>query len=637
MKMNILGWEYSNIRKGMKDIRIEFSDNSKIFASTLFMMANGTGKTTTIKLLKAIFSNPSSQEIKEEWTYEHVLEFAPISFKADKGHFRVNVSFDDRIYYYWIQFNYSDGTVEFFTSDTSAGGKNPGLKFPRQIKQLFSKNFANRFIFDGEQAKKVLENKSNEAEEALLYLYRLNEIDNIIFEVEDIFRKHQEAQAHRETGSGNSSKIWMNRLDKAIKVYEEICSAEKILNNQKQELEHGMNAARRKIDEITSNDDSQKEQHLKLTTQLNQIKESIQNCVSRIIDLSRIPSNINANIFNRLTELGQSMQDLQLPKTISNQFFKDLAKQSECICGRPIGKTESDTILRKADSYLGGNELIVLNMIRGRLIECSCNQELANRIAELSDLCDKEHEIRQDIDALQDKVKGAEVIKDLRRVIEKAAGELALVNDRLAKIYSREGAQSKSYLKKDVESIRQNLNKVLGTLAFATQKDRLISYLRKIKNEALTKLKKEVIAKTNEKIERVIPDEKIEIEKIDNSLILKGKGGASEGQTLGIAYCYIGALFQDSELKLPFIVDSPAGSMDLDKRKEVAKIIPKIFEQLIMFVTSAEVQSFADQFYKLKDIQYITLETDENQICKQPNYDRAYFDNYQREHRDEKE
>lgn len=71
-------------------------------------------------------------------------------------------------------------------------------------------------------------------------------------------------------------------------------------------------------------------------------------------------------------------------------------------------------------------------------------------------------------------------------------------------------------------------------------------------------------------------------------------------------------MFEDSELEFPFIIDSPTGSMDFDKREAVADIIPKVFNQMISFVQSAEVKRFADRFYDNPDAQYLQL------LCRRP-------------------
>ena len=78
--------------------------------------------------------------------------------------------------------------------------------------------------------------------------------------------------------------------------------------------------------------------------------------------------------------------------------------------------------------------------------------------------------------------------------------------------------------------------------------------------QATTALKQEIVRKTNEKLRRVIVDDYVEIESIDRYIKLKGRDGASEGQTLSIAYCFLGTLFEDSGL----LVESEARRLGID-------------------------------------------------------------------------
>ena len=52
MKMSILEFEYKNIRK-ISSLRISFLNNAdEVIKNNFVMMANGTGKTTTMTLIK---------------------------------------------------------------------------------------------------------------------------------------------------------------------------------------------------------------------------------------------------------------------------------------------------------------------------------------------------------------------------------------------------------------------------------------------------------------------------------------------------------------------------------------------------------------------------------------------------------
>ena len=74
------------------------------------------------------------------------------------------------------------------------------------------------------------------------------------------------------------------------------------------------------------------------------------------------------------------------------------------------------------------------------------------------------------------------------------------------------------------------------------------------------------------------------------------KGGASEGQKLAVCYAFLTALLSEAPFGMPFIVDSPAVSLDLTLRATVGSLIPPLFEQLIVFVISSEREGFADAF-----------------------------------------
>lgn len=111
----------------------------------------------------------------------------------------------------------------------------------------------------------------------------------------------------------------------------------------------------------------------------------------------------------------------------------------------------------------------------------------------------------------------------------------------------------------------QQIAKATRTNAALRKKIIVEELVRAIRNRATSDLKAEIVRKTNEKLKRVITDDFIEIESIDRYIKLDKRDGASEGQTLSIAYCFLGTLFEDSELEFPFVIDSPTGKWTLQK------------------------------------------------------------------------
>ena len=412
MKMAILELEYKNIRK-ITALKLPFAKaDGSVISNNFIMMANGTGKTTTMELIKGLFDGTAAG-----WTASKVRSFAPTLTEADRGEFSITVKFDDRQYKYFLSMNYKDGTVQVETS-APPKGREAGLRLPESIRGIFTPEFVRRFVFDGEQAAKSMDSSSNEADETIRYLYRLDELDVILAANQRILTEIQNAEGKRGTSS------------------------------------------------------------------------SLSNLRTRQSDIDAIRAKLRA----RCEKLREEIAAFEAEKVEKEKQRQELDKSYEKL-----------------------------------------NQEK----------------------------------NDILKEQQKNRGEI------------------------DVK-----ITSILGI---------------------------------------IIVDDYVEIESIDRYIKLKGRDGASEGQTLSIAYCFLGTLFEDSELEFPFIIDSPTGKMDFEKRQAVADIIPLVFNQMIAFVQSAEVERFADRFYANPDSQYLTVVASPQDQAVVVYEGIDFFDSYQREHKgDEK-
>jgi hypothetical protein len=84
MKMAILELEYKNIRK-ITALKLPFTKaDGSVISNNFIMMANGTGKTTTMELIKGLFDGTAAG-----WTASKVRSFAPTLTEADTGEFSI--------------------------------------------------------------------------------------------------------------------------------------------------------------------------------------------------------------------------------------------------------------------------------------------------------------------------------------------------------------------------------------------------------------------------------------------------------------------------------------------------------------------------------------------------------------------
>lgn len=640
MKMSILEIEYKNIRK-ISNLKLSFiSPAGTVIGNNFIMMANGTGKTTTMSLIKGLFDGTANN-----WDSSTVKTYAPTTVSSNNGEFSIKVKFDEKIYQYFIVLDYAAGTARIETAAMPKGREN-GRILPESIKTIFTEEFVKRFVFDGEQAEKSMDSKFDEAEQTIKYLYRLDKLDDILSANQKILSEIQNTEGGGRNGSESALSNLRTRRDKIehiIKVLEFKASDYK-KRIEKYEAEKADKISQR--NEIDKKYKDLNEEKNNINTEIENNKKDISAQIAEIMRLTKSPYLISESLCNRMRELGLSMTKLKLPKNTSKDFFTELAHSEKCVCDRCIGEKEKEAILRNAERYLGSNQQSVLNTIKSSISSCEYDSSLSYAFEKLSELQEQSTILNNRFKDNEEKLikAGGDKAADLQSEIDKLIGEIAACKKSLNVIEAKNDPYETLTEDNNLPLAKEALEELEKKIASATNTNRALrrkeiveELVNQIKQETTKSLKAEIVRKTNEKLKSVITDDKIEIESIDKYIKLKDRAGASEGQTLGIAYCFLGTLFEDAELQFPFIIDSPTGKMDFAKRQAVADIIPNVFNQMIAFVQSAEVERFADRFYSNPDSQYITIIASPDDEAVEVNYGREYFDSYQREHKGDEE
>lgn len=637
MKMSFLYFEYKNIRK-FKDLKISFVDqNNNVIKNTFLMMGNGTGKTTSMSLIKGLLDGSA-----EKWDSDRVKSFAPINRTKNGGSFSIAIKFDERKYIYKLNLNYEEGKA-YIETTALPKGKEKGLILPEALNGVFSPEFVRRFVFDGEQAAKSLDSTSNEAEETIKYLYRLDKLDEILALNQRILQDIQSAEGGKR-GTDSSIKNLNSRKEKIEKALAELIIKQAELRKEEQELTDSLKVKDKQKADLDGKNKELNNEKVEIEKLQKENAGKIDVKISEILSILKSPARVSKKLCDDMLLLGNSMKKRKLPKSISKDFFKELADAPKCVCGRCIGENEKEQILKNAEQYLGSDQQAVLNEIKSSLMASEYDEALVNAYAELKELLEERKKLEQRHLTNAEKLlkAGGKNAQELQDSIKDLSEKIGVVRSRLATIESNDELDDSLTSLNNIAKAEKEISEYEGQIASATRthialerKNIVEEIIQKIKNAATNALKEEILRKTNEKLSLVIKDDVIEVENIDKYIKLKGKSGASEGQTLSIAYCFLGTLFEDSELEFPFVIDSPCGSMDLSKRKAIADIVPDVFNQLIAFVTSAEVDQFANQFYDNSNAQFITIiaSVDSDEI--EYHEGKEFFDSYQRTHKEE--
>ncbi len=639
MKMSILKFEYRNIRK-ISSLTLSFTDtNGNVIKNNFLMMANGTGKTTTMALIKGLFDESATN-----WSVSKVKSFAPTTTKSDAGEFSMTVKFDEKTYKYFLLLDYVRGIAKIKTLAPPTG-LDDGLRLPESIKNIFSPEFVSRFVFDGEQAKKSMDRASNEADETIRYLYRLDALDEILAMNENILTDFQTAIGGSK-GTEGSLKNLRTRQQSVLKSIERLEKRQKELHSKIQKHSDEKSEKEKQRSELDKKYKDLNDAKTEIVTAQEKNRGNIDVQITEVLSLIKTPYLVSGALCDRMYSLGASMTKLKLPKNSSKDFFAELAESQECVCGRCIGEKEREAILINAERYLGSDHQAVLNTIKSTLTACTYDDRLANALEELGKLQEEKTRLSARYKDIDDKLiqAGGEQVEQLQAeindLIAQIAKDTALLDEIESKDENNASLTAENNLNMARRAYKDYEEKIASTTKtnIALHKKQIVEQLiGEIKIHATRALKQEIVKKANEKISRVITDDFIEIESIDGYIKLKNRDGASEGQTLGVGYCFLGTLFEDSELEFPFVIDSPTGKMDFDKRQAVADIIPVVFNQMIAFVQSAEVERFADRFYNKDDSQFLTVVAEKDSGTVNVFAGKDYFDTYQREHKGDEE
>src|SRR5271157_5999341 len=164
----LAGWEAEGLR--CPDHKVSFEQHAElVYPVSLLQMPNGTGKTTTLHLLRATLSGAAQEEA---WSPSKVRALSKRGSAQAAGSFRVTLLVDGRRVTICLNFDFDQGTATY-TTTLSSGMKN-GYKPPQQIEKFLVSQFVSFYVFDGELAELLLDTDRTDAQTVIENLFQLS-------------------------------------------------------------------------------------------------------------------------------------------------------------------------------------------------------------------------------------------------------------------------------------------------------------------------------------------------------------------------------------------------------------------------------------------------------------------------------
>lgn len=611
--VRITGWKAEGLR--CPDHELSFVDgDDKVYPISLIQMPNGTGKTTTLSLLRACLSGAAASET---WDADKVRSFQKKDSDEGTGTFQVELLANRKRVTFTMTFDFEEGTVSYTT--TAGAGIREGFHPPRELLKFLKPSFVRFFVFDGELAEQLLSREHTNAQLVIEDLFQIGLFTSLGNHVRDYWDQQTEKKGATE-GKGLTQR--KNRVDKLkarlAKMKGEQSAKKKEAATVKQQFD-------KKQAKFKSEIAAQKELSGRLTkaeTDLAAETERVKAGATSLLDQLRSPQNLSAVFAEEMIKLKDSLDKVKLPESTAREFFEELAHDKECVCGTVLDDKTREAIRKRAAQYLGADNVAFLNAMKGDVgamigADPAVHEAtLDTKIDELVEHCRKQEEFRTARDAVQAEGVAADpALQEAEKDIEALEKRLGELQDDLAKYDSLdetpgdENCFGLKVLEKRLENAEEKLGEISKTLELKAKRDIIVGILDAAHQAARKGISAEICDEANDRIEELMPHNAIRVKEVNKCLVLRGQEGGSVGETLSVGYAFLATLFSRTEHKLPFVVDSPANPIDLKVRASVAELIPNLAEQFIAFTISSERQGFLVPLEKAikGGIQYLTL------------------------------
>ncbi len=612
--MRILGWKAQGLR--CPDHEISCIDpHGQPFPVSLIQMPNGTGKTTTLALLRAALSGAAADP---GWDRQTISEYRKKNGSLSEGYFEVRLLLNDRRVTILMEFDFESGRVSYKTT-RSPTGQDEGFIPPSDFRRFMTENFVKFYVFDGELAQHLLDREYADAQVVVENLFQMTAFDTMARKVGEHWENRaQNVGATEERGRSRRQRRLSGLRSRLAQLKQQQDDLQEKRADLAGQLQNKQNAYQQEI----KKEDARYQALNEAETKVERLKGKVREEALDVLDRMRDPHALSSCFANSMLALKEGLDRAKLPESAAREFFEDLADEPECVCGRPIDKAIAATIRTRASQYLGTDDVSLLNSMKTAIKDAvgeesdESEKELNTRMGALSSAIEEEREARNDLDALRLEAEQADpAVKSARDDIESLRNQIEGVDAELEKFDSKDQTQNdeRTYgieiLEKRIDDAERKLAEITHTLTEKAKRDTLTAIINSAHKKARTGITTELCEQANARISELMPNNSISIERIERNLILEGQEGGSVGETLSIAYAFLATLFHRSDHQLPFVVDSPAGPIDLAVRPKIGELIPNLTGQFIAFTISSERERFIAPLKRASntEVQFVTL------------------------------
>ncbi len=623
MIVSLSGWETKGLR--CPDTKVDFIVDGKHKRINLVQMPNGTGKSTIIKLISEVLNGKI-----RFWEAKDISEFSSISLPVDSGLFVLRLLIEDKELntrkniVFQVDLDFSTNRLSISSNSNPASGLEEGWRPPRELVSFLNPRCVEVFVFQGDKVSNLIEQGRDEAEASIQAFFGISHIGDLEHDIEENFKGRQTGIS--TTGALNKRSRVLDSWSDWLKTLE---NAEKQLEDELEPVRASYDTNKVKVENILSGQDANSQALEQYRETEKKTKQILSDKSREAFDALRNPFYISKKISNRMNELRENLVKLKLPGT-SGEFFKELASDSSCICGRPLDEHAKKSILDNAKTFLSDQHIDVINGIKGDTQTYSEKAEQQQKVGLFDQLMkakidykDAATKLQRHLKRMEDEASDQEkaLLKeynDTRDKKNEIEGKLKHLRDDTGSVQQASSQIPKlckkiPIVKKVIEIRQKELAEASDTVEEFESKEKLKRILASARTIALKNIKDTLTDQSNSRLKQILPKgTSLEIIEIDKNIQLgfngKKQASGSGGQNVSVAYSFATSILERSGAQFPLVVDHPVTALQESARRGLGENLAKICHQFIGFIIDTEKTGFVDSLERVKnEVNYITI------------------------------
>jgi len=493
------------------------------------------------------------------------------------------------------------------------------------IKEILPKELSRYFFFDGERigkmSKEITKGKSQEFAKAVKSLLGLSAFTSALEHLKgrsrlSVIRSYDESydsQSNRKIAEyTNAIKNYEDEIVKIDNRLEEIENEEAIAHDKCMSL----------IEKIKANADSEKLVNKKkeLLDKLNGLKQFRDSNIKALLKYFNIHSQAyfaKKLMKDALTQLSKADKlDNGIPD-IHARTIEFLIKRNKCICGAKIEiGNEAYKELNKLLEFIPPQSIgtVIGEFIRDCELKSRDSETLFSEIGEkysmIREFDDNSTETVNEIKLIEEKLQGMENVGELQKDLMKYEKALREIRSERDKLNQKKGHLETSKNRCDTErkelTLKDEKNRKIETYKAYAQY--IYDFLEQVYKEKETEVREEFEKNVNEIFRSIYNggfslsiDDKYNIQTIVNDFNGYNEGvETSTAQSISIIFAFISGVIKmarqsnnaENEMLVsepyPLVMDAPLSAFDKTRIKTVCEVLPKVAEQVIVFIKDTD-------------------------------------------------